>query len=1228
MKRYLLNALIACGIFSLGIMPKGVLAQSSIGISGKVYNDLNGLVNFSVDGNGVDSGFINVLLVNDTTNKVVAKTVTSNGGTFSFSSVGAASYSVRITTLNATVGLTPPAVSLPENWVSTGEFFGTGAGNDGARDGIVHLDSIYASVSTVKIGVEQRPTTKVDTMDAYYGNPGGVNFVSVDNFAFGGHDFNGGHMDSIRITAFPTHTTTLQINGVNYSAATFPTNGIRLKSDYNGVPAGTIQIDPEDGLFLVKIPYVTLDNAHFEDLTAGAVYVPFSVSSGQTAQELVNTLTGTGVTVLNPQMNGTCPLGARGKFNFFGPNDLGIDSGIVLTCGTVVSNPPTVYGVNGSVGNFASTGFPSAGGYAPGDPSLDSLLANYGDPTNPNPITTNDACVLEFDFVPAGDTIKFDYVFGSEEYPEYDCSSFNDVFGFFINGPGYSGLNDIALIPGTTIPVAINSINNAANPGSACTSMGTGSPFSQYYVDNIANNGQQITYDGYTTVMTAIAAVTPCDTYHLKLAIADGSDNAYDSGVFLKAGSLNSTGIVVKTFGGGGLETPFTNTVRGCPPGVVRISRNGGFSSPVTIPLQISGTAVNGVDYQSIPNSVTIPAGDSSVTIQVSGIPVFPPVGPKTCVIAAISPYTCGNGNPMILSSDTITILDSIYVNIKSPDTVICWGESVDLKVDADTVVRFHWTPIHGVSDTTAQNVTVTPDVSTTYKVSVNLPNSFGCPAASDTVRVDVKRQPQINLGPDIFTCADTVQLNALTSPPNPDESFSWSPSASLNNSSISNPVAHIAGGGTVTYVVTVNPGAVGCDGKDSIQVTILPDHINLLNGDTVVCAGTNILLFVDGDSHFNYNWAPSIGIANDTMKNTSLLAEQSGLYTVTASYPTCPAMADSIYVEVQPVPIVTVGSDETICSYDTLQLYASVTPPNYNQYSYEWTSVNGLNNPNIKNPVFRGQGSTTKVVKVSTPVGCYGKDSLFITVNPGDFLAVSPVDTGVCPPAMLQLDASGGYVYHWLPSFGLSNDSIPNPIARPVTSTEYQLISKSMANCYDTALVYVKVYPGAVIDLPDSVQIWSGESYQMNPGGNAVYFTWFPPSGLNADNIANPIASPDVRTRYFVTAATENGCEIKDSLDVLVNTESVINAPNAFTPGSGINGVFKIEKRGFAKLNYFRIYNRWGTLVFETKDIRTGWDGTFNGKAQPTGVYVYVIDATKQDGQPYKKSGNVTLIR
>jgi len=968
--------------------------------------------------------------------------------------------------------------------------------------------------------------------------------------------------------------------------------------------------------------YLIISGILLTSVRAGA---QLAVTDNQTAAQLVQRLTGEGVVVLNPTLN--CAGIANGVFNVTGTSNLGIDSGIVLTSGRAMSTP-TDEGVNGP-----NTGDgPSQGNNFPGDPDLNTIL---------NGLSSNDVCRLEFDFVPAGDSIKFDYVFASTEYQVYSCSGFNDVFGFLISGPGFATPYNMAVVPGTNIPVCVNSTTsviplggvNTCNDGTcnACTSMGPGSPFAAFYVNNAG--GASITYRGFTTIFTAAAQVSPCDTYHLKLAIGDGyagtfPDQILDSGVFLKAGSLTSTALYVKTLGGGGLETPFTNTVRGCPPGVVRISRSGSLTQPVTIPLTYSGTAVNGVDYSTLPPSVLIPAGDSVATLFVNGIPMNPAVGPKSVVISILSPYTCGTTNePIVLASDTIMIYDSIYVNITTPDTAICRGRYADLIVEADSTLNFSWTPASSVSNPLEQNVTVTPTAPTTYTVTVTLPiGGSGCAPSSASVFVDVKDTPVVNIGPDKVTCGDAVQLYAATSPFNDDETFLWTPATGLSSTTIRNPLSTPTT--NMEYVVRVNPGAVGCDGFDTVKVRLLPDHITVLNNDTVVCAGTTIQLRVDGDTAFNYNWTPEQDIADPLEPNSTLTAQTSGYYTLTASHEGCVDMPDSFYVEVQPVPQVNIGPDKIICTYDTIQLYAAVQPVNYPNYTYLWTPNQDLSDSTSQAPVFDGNTSLPSLsVKVTTPIGCTGSDTMVVTVYPGDFLTPIP-DTGSCPPASIQLVSGGADSYAWSPAYGLSATDVAAPVASPVSTTTYTLLgTKNYGShpCYDTQVVTLNVYPNAVVNLPDSVQIWPGESYQIDPGGNCLYFQWFPPSGLSATNISNPVAQPEVRTRYFVTARTEAGCIVEDSIDVLVNTESVLDLPNAFSPTTGD---FKVVKRGIATLKYFRIFNRWGNKVFETTDINKGWDGRFNDKEQPMGVYIYSVEATTNTGKPFRKDGNVTLIR
>ncbi|MBP6624949.1 MAG: T9SS type A sorting domain-containing protein [Chitinophagaceae bacterium] len=236
----------------------------------------------------------------------------------------------------------------------------------------------------------------------------------------------------------------------------------------------------------------------------------FSITPNGTASQLANTLVATsgtlGVTVSNATL--TCDTSANGEFT--GVSNLGIANGIVLGNGSLLD--PT----NGLLG--APNLMSSSGLNTPGDADLAFISGGL----------SYDACVLEFDLQPAGTFVEFEYIFGSDEYPAFNCTSFNDIFAFLISGPGFTAPTNIALVPGSTTPVSINSINDQSS--SACGD-------STYYVNNLDT---VISINGFTTPLIATANVTPGQTYHLKLAISDIADMILNSYVFLKANSLKS----------------------------------------------------------------------------------------------------------------------------------------------------------------------------------------------------------------------------------------------------------------------------------------------------------------------------------------------------------------------------------------------------------------------------------------------------------------------------------------------------------------------------------------------------------------------------------------------------------------------------------------------------------------------------------------------------------------
>lgn len=428
------------------------------------------------------------------------------------------------------------------------------------------------------------------------------------------------------------------------------------------------------------------------------------------------------------------------------------------------------------------------------------------------------------------------------------------------------------------------------------------------------------------------------------------------------------------------------------------------------------------------------------------------------------------------------------------------------------------------------------------------------------------------------------------------------------------------------TYTVTVwdsIPHLCSTFGTAQVNIDLSPRELEIYTNDTTVCYGDTIQVSAKGTAGYTYKWSPTTGVLDTTALEPKIVVTQPTVYILTSSYPFCLDTSVMFQVDVEYYPVVTIDAPKEACRYTEVILNSNISPFR-NDYTYTWTPNINLSNNNLPNTILTADTTVNYKLTVSTPAGCTGSDEVSIAVHPGNFGdAIS--DMGYCPPGELELWATGGVKYRWSPSIGLSNDTIYNPKTNVSTTTEYQVIITDANNCEDTFNVIVTVYPLAVLSLPDSVVIHKGESYRVEPATNCLYFNWFPPPGVSDPQTSDPELSPLVRTKYYVTASTENGCETTDSMIVMVDG-SKFDVPNAFAPGKG--NVFKPIKRGDATLNSFTVYNRWGNKIFETKNIDEGWDGTFNGTEQSAGVYVYIVDAVAKDGEQIKMQGNVTLVR
>lgn len=673
-----------------------------------------------------------------------------------------------------------------------------------------------------------------------------------------------------------------------------------------------------------------------------SAYCQLSVNPNQTALVLSSKLAGLGITISSPVL--TCTGVANGTFISVS-TPITIDSGILLTSGRSINT----IGAESILANNSNG--------TPGDISLGPLAM----------ATTYDACALEFDFIPNGDTVSFNYQFGSEEYINSTCGPYNDAFAFFISGPGITGTQNMALVPGTTIPITVNSVNSGV-PGAGyslanCTAMGAGSPFTAYYFNNAG--GTLLTYRGFTVKMKAFHSVTPCSTYHLKMAICDAGNRFYDSGVFIEAGSLktNSFSFDHSSAIGATINGIPNAIVKGCSPAIVKIKSARTAVTTQKVRFLFGGTSVHGTDFLA-PDSALIAVGADSVMINISGIPT-PLGGVKTLKVYLLSPFSCG-----IADSIDLNIMDTPSAYILTPDTTICNGGSFTVAVTGTSGLVYAWSPPDGLSNPSVSTPVMAPTVTTSYTMTATLPNS-GCPPINRNITVTVIDAMVSLLTPDTILCNNgSVTLN-VSGPST--VTYSWSPPDGLSNASIPNPVASPTV--ATTYTLTATAGGGLCTTVDTVRITVGLVDVGILTGDTTICKGASLAIAVDGDQRLIYNWAPATGIYNPNTREPVISPNITTTYTMTASFSGTPCyVTDEVTIFVKTIDMYNITPSQSIKYGKSIQLYVEGTE------FYMWSPNDGsLDNNNINNPIATPQKPTVYTVYGMDKSGCRASASVKI---------------------------------------------------------------------------------------------------------------------------------------------------------------------------------------------------------------------------------------------------------
>ena len=858
----------------------------------------------------------------------------------------------------------------------------------------------------------------------------------------------------------------------------------------------------------------------FSTLLASAQLI---VDPTYTAQDLTDIIVGDGIAVSNIVLN--CPTGASAYFNGGGTN-LNMATGVLLTSGTVANAAMN----NNDPGASACNG-------AAGDPEVEGV-ANE---------TTYDACILEFDIVPTCSQITFSYIFASEEYPEYVNQEFSDAMVISISGPGFVGQQNIALVPGNPIPVGIQTVNSGS--------------FSQYYVNNAG--GATIQYDGFTVPMTATANVTICQSYHVKIAVADAADCIFDSGVFIAENSMDcgANNSITTDATVGNLQP-----IEGCRTYDIELCRQGDPSLPYDLNLSYGGTATNGIDYTALPILLNFPAGVQCQTITVEPIEdgIFEGAENIQFVYQAVS------GACVVFDTIDIQIIDDQNMSPAYFHNDVCLGSTVFFSNGTSitppaTVTNFVWNFGDG-QQVNQYNSSHLYAVEGDYDVWLIATSNDNC---IDSVMntVHVYGYPTADFTLTDVCLGDPASFTNTSLPPSNDNfgNISWN----FGDGGTANSwdgLHYYSLPDTFSVSLTVFTEQLGCINTfvDTI-IVYAPIITNFIASD--VCFGNTVNFTNTSVGNAIWEWDFDDGSPTDPSFSTTHDYAAPGVYNVRLVGISPNNCNDTTYrqVTVYDAPLASFSSDDQ-CENELAQFTNTTADPAYGALgSWFWFFSDGTNS-SAYSPLhlFPGPGQyTVELVVYNEMLGCSDTTESVVNVFPvpnADF-TIDNVCLGL-PTAPANI--SQGSVVSWAWNFG---DGTPSVVNQSPTHTYLQagtfnvmLVATYTDQCADSTSHLVSIYdiPDAdfswdyvcegvatpfinhsTVSFPENIISWIWDYGDGSPADTAINGSHFYPNGGNYN------VSLDIISGHGCTGTTNQAIWVNYSPEVDVVTTEPAGCPD-----------------------------------------------------------------------------------
>lgn len=888
-----------------------------------------------------------------------------------------------------------------------------------------------------------------------------------------------------------------------------------------------------------------------------SINAQLTVNPNQSAANLAQQIIGAGVTITNATLN--CTNTANAIVNSTNTN-LGITSGIVLTTGRAQTSGSLI-GLNGLPGVLANNN----NGLTAPDANLSSLTT----------ATQFDVCALQFNVVPAGDTLYLRYLFSSEEYPTFNCTQFNDVFGIFVSGPGITGTTNFAKVPGTNINVSINSINNGVPAGNItnCSSLGAGSPFTSLYVNNL---GSSISHNGFTQPLIARIPVVAGSTYLFKAAIADVSDGSGDSGFFIESSSLFSQPLIsLEPFSSDNTNTKPIFAKEGCNPARVRVNRPPN-NSALNVSMTFSGNATLNNDFtMSTANTFTIPAGTTSFDVNLNAL-VDNIIEPNDSVKIKFTAVGFGYSDSVIIYIRDFAPNLKVFNN--SNDTTVCSGNAVPLYVTGFTSpYTFQWiSPVTLQNDNTLNPILNHPTVnnSVTRQITFRISHP-GCSSRDSIINVTINPVPTIffNSGKNVSICkGDTFQVNTSVLPSNGAYLYSWTPNLRISNTSATNPkMFPIA---SQKYILNVTDPA-GCGAKDSVNISVsqIDSEILSIVSDSTKCGIPNGKITINVNNA-TPNYLYSLNNGNQVSGNVfSNLA--SGNYSVSIRNGANCKIDTIINIKSgAPGPSVSLVVLATTCGQNNGKIKANVTGGKA-PYNYSWSN-NVVNKDSIIN-LTAGNYNLT----VSDANNCIITQSIIVPASNGVNNIVNKSNTacGLNNGSINVAATNGLSPFTFLWSNGSTTSSLSN-----LTSGRYFLTITDANNCIKKDTVFIDSSSNLSFTknvIQTTCNNSNGSiSYNILKGVNPISFSWSNGTTLSSNT--------NLSSGQYIVTITDNALCSKIDTTIILPSSSP-SAQRIFTnPKCGLsNGKIKLTNiSGIAPLSFL-----WsnGTTLDSIQNLSAG---------------------------------------